>query len=52
VANILAAASSASFIQDRELQNYAHTLSALTDSPPAFPPGVTLISSDGMLVTK
>jgi EAL domain-containing protein (putative c-di-GMP-specific phosphodiesterase class I) len=51
-ANILAAASSASFIQDRELQNYAHTLSALTNSPMAFPPGVTLISSDGMLVTK
>lgn len=49
---ILAAASSASFIQDRELQAYARTLSVLTESPSQFPTGVTLISSDGIILTK
>jgi diguanylate cyclase (GGDEF)-like protein len=49
---ILAAESSASFIQDSELKNYAYTLSALTEAPIDFPPGVTLISSDGKLITK
>jgi diguanylate cyclase (GGDEF)-like protein len=50
--NILAAMSSASFIQDPELDSYARTLSALTEAPVQIPSGITLISSDGMLVTK
>lgn len=50
--HILAAKSSASFIQDPELDSYARTLSMLTDEPPPFPPGVTLASSDGLLITK
>jgi diguanylate cyclase (GGDEF)-like protein/PAS domain S-box-containing protein len=49
---ILAAKSAASFIRDKELENYARTLSALTDAPMEFPAGVTLISSDGMLLKK
>jgi diguanylate cyclase (GGDEF)-like protein len=49
---ILAAASSASFIKDRELAAYADTLSQLSVSPPPMPTVVTLISSDGKLVSK
>jgi diguanylate cyclase (GGDEF)-like protein len=49
---ILAAASSASFIKDRELAAYADTLSQLSVSPPPMPTVVTLISSDGKIVSK
>jgi diguanylate cyclase (GGDEF)-like protein len=49
---ILAAASSASFIKDRELEKYVRGLTMVSEEPPDFPPGVTLISSGGMLVTK
>jgi hypothetical protein len=49
---ILTAASSASFIQDRELESYVRTLSMETELPVDFPPGVTLVSSGGALITK
>ena len=51
-ASILAAASSASFIQDSDLASYALALGTQTHPPAAFAPRVSLISSDGMLVTK
>lgn len=51
-ASILAAESSASFIQDSDLKTYAKTLSMLTDTPIPLPAGITLISSDGMLLSK
>ena len=50
--DILSAPSSASFIKDTELAAYARTLSMLSDSPPPIPTVVTLISSDGKLVSK
>ncbi|MBK4736329.1 putative bifunctional diguanylate cyclase/phosphodiesterase [Noviherbaspirillum pedocola] len=49
---ILAANSAASFITDSELAAYAKTLSLLTDAPTELPPGIALVSSDGMLLTK
>ncbi|MBV0881639.1 EAL domain-containing protein [Noviherbaspirillum sp. L7-7A] len=51
-ASILAAESSAAFIQNSELKSYAKTLSILTETPIPLPAGITLISSDGMLLSK
>ena len=51
-ASILAAESAASFIENSELESYTRTLSMLIDTPMAIPTGITLISSDGMLITK
>ena len=49
---ILVAASSASFIQDRDLERYVRTLGPSADLPLEFPPGVTMIGTGGMLVSK
>ena len=50
--SILAADSSASFIKDRELESYVRGLTMVAEEPPAFMPGITLVSSGGLLVTK
>jgi diguanylate cyclase (GGDEF)-like protein len=48
---ILSATSSASFIQDPELEKYTRTLTEIAEAPPGLAPVVSLVACGGNLIT-